>query len=121
MILAGDIGGTNTRLALFDQKLVQRAEQTYRNEGRRGLSEIVGEFIAGPGKGESVDRATFGVAGPVKDGRASMTNLTWKLDEQELARDLNIRRIALINDLAAHAEGIELLKPDQLIVVHRGE
>src|SRR5207237_5294375 len=66
-------------------------------------------------------RATFGVAGPVKDGAASMTNLAWKLDEQELARDLKIPRVALINDLVAHAEGIELLKPEQLIVVNRGD
>ena len=121
MILAGDIGGTNTRLALFDERLVQRAERSFRNEGRGGLGEIVQEFVAEAAKGEKVDRATFGVAGPVKDGRATMTNLPWKLDEQELARDLEIRRVALINDLAAHAEGIELLRPDQLIVIHHGE
>ncbi|MEO6436818.1 MAG: glucokinase [Tepidisphaeraceae bacterium] len=121
MILAGDIGGTNTRLALFDEKLKQRAEQVYRNEGRAGLTQLVQEFVGRFADKERIGRATFGVAGPVKEGRAAMTNLPWKLDEQELARDLKIPKVALINDLVAHAEGIELLTPEQLIVIHPGE
>jgi glucokinase len=121
MILAGDIGGTNTRLALFDDQLNKQREQNFRNEARGGLTEIVRDFLASASSAESISRATFGVAGPVKDGRATMTNLPWKLDEQELARELKISKVALINDLVAHGEGIELLKPEQLIVVQRGE
>jgi glucokinase len=121
MILAGDIGGTNSRLAFFDEKLAKLHEQTYRNEGRASFTEIVHEFIHSTASVTKIDRAAFGVAGPVKDGRASMTNLPWKLDEQELARDLSIGKVALINDLVAHAEGIELLKPDQLITIQQGE
>ena len=119
MILAGDIGGTNSRLALFDEKLAKQHEETYHNEGRASFTGIVHEFLHSAST-KKIDRAAFGVAGPVKDGRASMTNLPWKLHEQELARDLSIGKVALINDLVAHAEGIELLKPDQLITIQQG-
>jgi glucokinase len=122
MILAGDIGGTNTRLAVFDHAFNKRHERSFKNEGRAGLTEIVREFLHGvEGEQRNVDRATFGVAGPVKDGRAQMTNLPWRLDERELARELEIPKIALINDLVAHGEGIELLRPEQLITVQAGE
>ena len=60
MILAGDIGGTNTRLALFDTKLNKRREEAYPNAGRASFTEIVREFLqASP---ETIDRAAFGVA-----------------------------------------------------------
>ena len=119
MILAGDIGGTNTRLALFDDKLEKRHERTFKNAGRGGLTEIVREFLAAANA--TADRATFGVAGPVKEGCAVMTNLPWRLDERELARELKIGKVALINDLVAHGEGIELLRPEQVITVQPGE
>jgi glucokinase len=122
MILAGDIGGTNTRLALFDETLEMRFERTYRNEGREGLTEVVREFLAAAPAGAGHPRAaTFGVAGPVKQGAAAMTNLAWKMEEEALALELGLGRVALVNDLVAHAEGIELLEPGRLIVVHRGE
>ncbi|MEA2710292.1 MAG: glucokinase [Phycisphaerales bacterium] len=130
MILAGDIGGTNTRLALFDDELLKKHEQMFVNQGREGqgeqggLTEIVREFLGAAkdaGVAGKVERATFGVAGPVKEGRASMTNLPWKLDERELARELKIAKVALINDLVAHGEGIELLRPEQLITIQAGE
>ena len=124
MILAGDIGGTNTRLALFEDgpPLTKWHEKTFRNEGRGGLREIVQEFLDGvEGEEGKVDRAAFGVAGPVKDGCAVMTNLPWRLDEGELARELGVPKVALINDLVAHGEGIELLRPEQLIVIQAGE
>ena len=122
MILAGDIGGTNTRLALFDDrggKLLKRHEQVFKNEGRGGLIEIARAFLGGAN--EKVQRAAFGVAGPVKEGVASMTNLPWRLDERELAAELGIERVALINDLVAHGEGVELLTPEQLVTLHEGE
>jgi glucokinase len=119
MILAGDIGGTNTRLALFDDKLTKLQEHVYPNAGRARFTEIVREFLQ-PSH-EKINRAAIGVAGPVKNGSATMTNLPWKLDEQELARDLKIAKVALINDLVAHAEGIELLEPRHLIELSAGE
>jgi len=121
MILAGDIGGTNTRLAVFSDSLEKLHEQIYQNQGRQSFTEIVHEFLNASPVKDRPTAATFGVAGPVKDGAAMMTNLPWKLEEEALARDLGVPRVALINDLVAHAEGIELLKPEQLITVHRGD
>ncbi len=119
MILAGDIGGTNTRVAIFDESLALIREKTFRNEGRGGLREVVAEFLQG--ESPKITRACFGVAGPVKNGAAVMTNLPWKLDQRELSRELKIEKLALINDLVAHGEGVELLKPEQLITINAGQ
>src|SRR4051812_13003602 len=75
MILAGDIGGTNTRLATFDEKLNKVREKTFENAGRASFTDVVREFLGS--SGEKIERAAFGVAGPVKDGAAKMTNLPW--------------------------------------------
>jgi glucokinase len=79
MILAGDIGATNTRLALFDangggpQKLT-----TYESAAHGGLDEIVAEFLAAhPAEPRS---ACFGIAGPVEAGVCTATNLAWNVD-----------------------------------------
>jgi glucokinase len=122
MILAGDIGGTNSRLAIFDQQCNKRHEETVKNAGRTGLVEIVRQFLAAmPGELHPIDRACFGVAGPVNQGRVKLTNLMWELDERTLAAELKIPTVALINDLVAHAEGIELLRPGQIETIHAGE
>src|SRR5258708_5657479 len=114
MILAGDIGGTNTRLALFNETLEPQREDAFRNAGRAGLQEIVREFL-NKSSAEHVSRACFGVAGPVANGEVLLTNLSWHLSERDLAHDLGIPKVALINDLMAHAEGIATLKPDKLV------
>ena len=121
MILAGDIGGTNTRLALFDvkrDKLIMRDRAETKNAGRDGFAGIVREFLE-PLK-QRVRVACFGVAGPVKDGRAQLTNLHWSFDERRLARSLKIPRVVLINDLVAHAEGTNVLGPKDVTVLHKG-
>lgn len=121
MILAGDIGGTNTRLAVFTSargRLAIRERRDFKNKDRSGLAPIVQEFRAG--SKYKIKLACFGVAGPVKDGRATMTNLAWTLDERKLAKSLKIGRVALINDLVAHAEGINELRPKDLVTLHRG-
>jgi glucokinase len=121
MILAGDIGGTNTRLAVFTStrgRLAMRERRDSKNAGRDGIAPIVHEFLS-PLK-HKIQIACFGVAGPVKDGRATMTNLKWSFDERKLAKSLKIGRVALINDLVAHAEGINELRPKDLVTLHRG-
>ena len=119
MILAGDIGGTNSRLAVFDPDLQKIEEKVYPNAGRGSLQEIVQEYTRG--LSYAFDRACFGVAGPVADGKVTLTNLSWQLDEQSLAKELNIPRVGLINDLVAHAESIEVLKPECFITLRAGE
>src|SRR5436305_6760437 len=120
MILAGDIGGTNSRLAIFDPQLRQLEQGVIKNAGRGSFSKIVAEFLS-QHRTAQIDRACFGVAGPVADGRVTLTNLMWQLDAQSLASDLSIPKIALINDLVAHAEGIELLKPEHLVTIQAGD
>ncbi|HYO09425.1 MAG TPA: glucokinase [Tepidisphaeraceae bacterium] len=122
MILAGDIGGTNSRLAIYDAELNKRHEAVTKNQGRAGLSGIVREFLAAaPAELRRIDRACFGVAGPVANGRVTPTNLTWHLDERTLSAELGVPKVALINDLVAHAEGIEVLKPQHFLTIHAGE
>lgn len=121
MILAGDIGGTNTRLALFDVRggrLVMRERADTRNKGQRALAPIVKKFLDAAGK--PVEIACFGVAGPVKAGKVKLTNLKWSLDERKLSRELRIKRVALINDLVAHAEGTNVVAPKDTLVLHKG-
>lgn len=121
MILAGDIGGTNSRLALFDLrrgKLALHGRTQVKNAGRPGLEEIVTAFLSQ--HSHSIEVACFGVAGPVQNGRVKLTNLKWTLEEKDLQRKLGIRRIALINDLVAHAEGINELRGRDMLTLHKG-
>ncbi|MBC8108723.1 MAG: glucokinase [Anaerolineae bacterium] len=121
MILAGDIGGTNTRLAIFTTKsgrLAMRERRDFKNAGRSALAPIVKEFLEP--LSHKLKIACFGVAGPVKLGRATMTNLKWTMDEKKLASALRVPRVALINDLVAHAEGINELRPKDTVTLHRG-
>jgi len=121
VILAGDIGATNTRLALFDgttERSDPIAEQIYASRDYPGLEAIASEFVRAANA--SIEGACFGVAGPVKDGRSSTTNLAWIVDSRELARDLRLPRVALLNDLEASAHGIPWLRPDEIVVLQEG-
>jgi glucokinase len=119
-ILAGDIGGTNTRLGLFDGKLRRVGERTFANAKHAGLESAIGEFLANFPAGQRVEAACFGVAGPVVGGKVKLTNLDWVIDERSIAQKLGTERVALINDLRAHAEGVELLEPGDVIWLNAG-
>jgi glucokinase len=123
MILAGDVGGTNSRLGLFDDQRNVLCEKSKKNAGRASLQEVVKEFLqeASEAKGQKIDRACFGVAGPVAGGKVTLTNLNWHLEEQSLAAELKIPKVALINDMVAHAEGVEMLKPEHLVTLNEGK
>ena len=100
MILAGDLGGTNARLALFspDGKRVIR-EETIPIRDYARPEDVVRAFLGR--KPPRIRAATFGIAGPVIRGRVRTTNLPWVLDERALSRKLGIPRVTLINDLVA--------------------
>jgi glucokinase len=121
MILAGDIGGTHSRLAFFDASnghLQLVTEGMYGSRDYRGLEEIVSTFLkrgAAP-----VDAACFGVAGPVRDGRAQISNLPWSVESLSLAAELNSRPTFLINDLEASAWGIGVLQPTDVLTLNPG-
>jgi glucokinase len=116
MLIAGDVGGTKTRLALISpdegpRKLL--AEQDYASQDFPGLTPIVESFMATHAEGAAVTSACFDVAGPVIDGHAHLTNLPWTLDETGLARDLKLRRVSLLNDLKAIAHAVPHLLPEE--------
>ena len=120
MILAGDIGGTNTRLALFattgELKILH--EEKYPSKDSSGLQQIVSQFLEK--HKASVSVACFGVAGPVQDGFCKTTNLPWVVDAAALSKGLKIPSVRLYNDLQANANGLKILKPDELYCLHEG-
>src|SRR5882672_416888 len=121
MILAGDIGGTRTRLAAFNtegNKLQCVVEKTYPSQKRGGLSEIVAEFVKT--EGIPVHSACFGVAGPVRGGRSKISNLPWTIDSRELAAQLKLDSVGLINDLEAYAYGVGALESKDLVTLRAG-
>ena len=112
MILAGDIGGTHTRMAFFENirgKLELAIDREFPSREHDGLDEIVSEFVRDVSV--TVDSACFGVAGPVVNGRVSTPNLAWMVDGASIAKLLNNKSVWLINDLEAHAYSLAGLEP----------
>jgi glucokinase len=108
-VLAGDIGGTKTAVAIADvgpRSLSLLATRTYPSAEFSGLEQILEDFLSGdrpPGA------AAFGVAGPVQRGGAKVTKLSWTVDENRLARRFSIPRVRVLNDFVAAALGIPRL------------
>lgn len=122
MILVGDIGGTNTRLAFYEQRdgnLHPALEKNFKSRDHGSLDEMVLDFV--DKAAEHVDRACFGVAGPVKDGRISASNLAWIVDSRTLARILRLDKVYLLNDLQAIAYGVMALQPADVTVLRKGQ
>lgn len=128
MILAGDVGGTKVHLALY--RFAQGALQHIRDQKfpatqHPDLQSVVREFLgakdANSGEQEEIDAACFGVPGPARNNIVRLTNLPWTLDSHELARDLGIEHLFLINDLEANGYGIAELSPDQILVLSEGD
>ena len=120
MILAGDIGGTNARLALFDDGAKKPLRQA-RFESRRykSLEAVLREFLA-PKEIRRVKASSFGIAGPVIDQRCVATNLPWVVDARVLARKLGIARVTLLNDLVALAFGTLTVPKSKMRVLQGG-
>lgn len=120
-VLAGDIGGTKTRLGIFEVegdacRLVE--ECSYPSREHAGLDEIVVEF-AGSGGGEC-QAACFGIAGPVTGRRMRVTNLPWVVDADELEKRSGISKVALLNDLEAMGWGVSAVHESQFVVLNQG-
>lgn len=121
MLIAGDIGGTHTRLALFSgpEKVREPAHRReYPSEKFPGLAEIIRQYLADVG--EQPMAACFDVAGPVNDGSARLTNLPWVIEEAALARDLGLAQVSLINDLKAVAYAVPRLEENEVRVINQG-
>lgn len=122
MLLAGDIGGTKTALAIFSPDKgphAPLAEETFPSARYPSLEALAGEFLAQTDL--PVDRASFGVSGPVAGGEAAVTNLPWKMDEAFLGKALGLRSVRLLNDLEAIASAAPFLGSDDLHTLNAGE
>lgn len=122
MILAGDIGGTKTRLALYDPSAGPRRPEvvdTFRSAEYDSLEEMVRNFVTA--QQATVRAASFGVAGPVIQGHAKVTNLAWEVDAATIAAECGIERVSLLNDLVATAGSIPNLISDEIHVLNEGE
>jgi len=121
MILAGDIGGTNTRLAFFEgtpDHLDAVAIEVFPSQEHKGLAEIARIFL--DKHHQTARAAVFGIAGAVIDNRVEATNLPWVVDARSLASELRIERVSLINDLLANAHGIALLNESDFVALNPG-
>ena len=146
MILAGDIGGTKTNLALYDWT-AERSEplrlESFHSRDYTSLDAILQEFLEPPtqpallegleaaesGRAQEAAKPTeqmklaaacFGIAGPVIDNYSRTTNLPWVVDGASIAKQFDIPRVQLLNDLEATAYGILLLRPDEIEVLNPG-
>jgi glucokinase len=122
IILAGDIGATKINLGVYATEKGPReplAEETFPSGQYSSLEALVGAFLAQAQM--DMERAVFGVAGPVVGGQATITNLPWVIDEAELKKKLGFKSVLLLNDLRAIAQGVPLLKPQELYALNKGE
>lgn len=124
MLIAGDIGGTKTALAIFSPEAGPHsplAQTKVPSAEYPSLQAIVKEFLAKEGK--PVDRACFAIAGPVLGGRVKATNLPWVVEEATIAAELNINRqsVHLMNDLEAIAHAVPILRPSDVVTINQGE
>lgn len=119
MILAGDFGGTNSRLALLDSEGRIVESETLRSRRYDDLSSLLCDWLGQ--RQVQVEAAAFGLAGAVVDGVCKTTNQAWVVDSRQVAADTGIPEIALLNDLEANAYGIFALRPDELEVLQTGD
>ncbi len=122
MLLAGDIGGTKTNLAIFQvasSLQMPLAEATFPSNQYTSLEELVEEFLAQVDY--KVTRAAFGVAGPVVAGQATITNLPWRINANRLKERFNLASVRLMNDLEAIANAVPFLKQGDLHTLNAGQ
>jgi glucokinase len=121
LVLAGDIGGTKTHLALFsfqNNDLKSEIQKTFPSQEYSGLEPVLEEFLAG---GQySFGHASFGIAGPLVDGKVKAPNLDWIVDPVSIAKTLKLSSVSLLNDLEAAAYGISTLESNEFLVLNEG-
>lgn len=122
MLLAGDIGGTKVHLAVFSSPDALRTplwEATFPSANYASLEALVQHFLSQVTT--PIQRACFGVAGPVAAGTARITNLLWEVNEERLQQALSIPKVRLLNDLDAMAHAIPFLTAADLHTLNRGK
>ena len=121
-VLAGDVGGTKTSLAIFEvdgTRLEMLALEKYPSQQYGSLDEVVRQFVEK--QDHACDWASFGIAGPVRNGQAETTNLPWLVDAKRLADEVGFQKVWLMNDLEANAWGISTLEEKDFCVLNEGK
>lgn len=121
LILAGDIGGTKTKLGLFtrrDQRLERLRDGRFLSDPRRRPEHLLAEFLGADRA--SISAVSLGVAGLVVEGVVNATNLPWSLEERALSEFLGVSAVRLINDLEANARGLSALEPGDFELLQEG-
>lgn len=117
LLLAGDVGGTKTRLALIEKTAAGSLNRVqikqYKSADFPNLQSIISQFLAESGT-ERVERGCIGVPGPVTAGEVKITNLPWHLSEREIEQSTGLNRLLLVNDLVATAAAIPYLKDGEI-------
>jgi glucokinase len=124
MLLAGDLGGTKTLLGLFepgDRRPTPTESGAYVTTDFAGFNEILDAFARDIGRMVAIDAVAIGVAGPVVGERAMLTNVPWAVSADAIRRRLGTAKVALLNDLEAMANSVEVLTPDELASLQDGE
>jgi glucokinase len=122
MILAGDVGGTKTNLAIFSSESGPReplVEESLPSGKYPSLAALMRDFLSQTD--HVVQTATLGVAGPVVQGRATITNLPWVIEEEKLEEEFDLAAVRLLNDLVAIANAVPFLEADDVHVLHEGQ
>jgi glucokinase len=122
MLLAGDIGGTKVFLAVYSSERGSKdplVEATYVSQDYGSFYRIVEDFLAD--RDLAVERASFGVAGPVVEGVASVTNLGWKINLKELQDRFGLKKVGLLNDVEAIANAVSSLDPEDVHILNAGD
>jgi glucokinase len=124
MLLAGDVGGTKTLLGLFERAPLRPSPvlvRAYLTTTFRSFTDILNTFEQELGRPLAVDAAAVGVAGPVVNQRATLTNIAWDISAAEISERCGIARAHLINDLEAMAASVDVLGEGELAVLQGGE
>ena len=119
MILAGDLGGTNCRLAVFDMDLSVVTQRIYKCQEYDSFEAIVCHFIEHCN--HELKTACFGLPGPIKRNKCNLTNLSWAEIDGARLREVTGLPVKLLNDVEANAYGIETLQEDELVTLNAGE
>lgn len=117
MILAGDIGGTKTILALYSvtpEGILLKVQHQFASQNYKSFSDVIEEFLALI-PSIKITKACLAIAGPIIDGRCRMTNLSWEIATADLQEVLQIKSVYLLNDLEASAYGMLYLHESELI------
>lgn len=124
LLLAGDIGATKTILRLVEsQDLPQQTtlhEQTYRSQEFADLVPMVRQFLEAAKSNQTPEKACFGIAGPVVNNTSKLTNLSWILEASRLEQELQVSKVALINDFVAVGYGVTGLSKSDLHTLQAG-